>query len=92
MTSAYDRWITRTPADWDDEIAYIEHEAREQGEADVMGAMYLTLEAQALVNALQDVLDDLCPDDVTDEAITYHMRVCHAHERAEQRLARREAK
>ena len=34
MTSADDRWITRAPADWDDELAYLEHEAREQGEAD----------------------------------------------------------
>ena len=49
-------------------------------------------EAQLLVDNLQDVLDDLCPDDVTDEAITYHMRAVHAYERAEQRLARREAK
>ena len=34
--SAYDRWATQGPPD---ELAYLEHEAREQGEADVMESL-----------------------------------------------------
>ena len=37
--SAYDRWATQGPPEWDDELAYLEHEAREQGEADVLEEM-----------------------------------------------------
>jgi len=28
MMSAYDRWATRTPADWDDELAYLAAQKR----------------------------------------------------------------
>ena len=96
MTSAYDRWATRTPADWDDELAYLEHEAREQGEADVMQAMYLTLEAQSLVILLDDALDAMCSDWDTEHmpatVFARYRRICNVRARAEKRFERREAK
>ncbi len=45
MMSAYDRWATQGPPEWDDEERALEHEAREQGEADYYGNSTLGFDA-----------------------------------------------